>query len=429
MGDTWRAMGPGVAAAMTGIGASHIIHGPTAGAQYGYQMLWIIPAAYILKYCAFEFAHRYTMVKGESVMEAYGRVGRWPFWYLGFQSVVNAVGIAGRALGCGAMFYAAFPFIPLPAWAVLILLSCVAILWAGKYAAVETVCKVALIVFALSTFVAFALQAPPPGDYIANLLPALAPAGAMILFGAMWGYFPTTVEVAPMQSNWAVAKGAGMVRVRRLEAEGHKVEMEPNYLKNSMTLFRRDMNLSYVVSALTGMIFLIIGAAVLHPIGLVPSGSEMGNTIARIYTDTFGAWIFPLIIAGGVAALYSTVFTYFDGQATIVEECGARLFKSLDNPGTRMLMYKGFQVVLLVIGIAVIVGLPKPVLVVQVASVLALLFSPILYWLNIKAVKDGFKSPFERDFMPSAPLMALAWIGAVGMAVVSLYVLSTMFLF
>ena len=46
--DTWKNAGPGIAAAMTGIGASHIMHGPTAGAQYGYALLWIIPAAYIL---------------------------------------------------------------------------------------------------------------------------------------------------------------------------------------------------------------------------------------------------------------------------------------------------------------------------------------------------------------------------------------------
>jgi hypothetical protein len=74
--DTWRAMGPGIAAAMTGIGASHIIHGPTAGAEWGYALLWVIPVAYLLKYCAFEFAHRYTIVKGESIFEAYERIGR-----------------------------------------------------------------------------------------------------------------------------------------------------------------------------------------------------------------------------------------------------------------------------------------------------------------------------------------------------------------
>ena len=45
--DTWVNAGPGIAAAMTGIGASHIMHGPTAGAQYGYVLLWIIPFAYL----------------------------------------------------------------------------------------------------------------------------------------------------------------------------------------------------------------------------------------------------------------------------------------------------------------------------------------------------------------------------------------------
>jgi Mn2+/Fe2+ NRAMP family transporter len=80
--DTWRAMGPGIAAAMTGIGASHIMHAPTAGARYGYELLWVIVAAYILKYCAFEFAHRYTMVKGETIINAYHRNGAYfsPSW-------------------------------------------------------------------------------------------------------------------------------------------------------------------------------------------------------------------------------------------------------------------------------------------------------------------------------------------------------------
>lgn len=424
VGDTWRAMGPGIAAAMTGIGASHIMHGPTAGAQYGYQLLWIIPFAYLIKYCCFEFAHRYTMVKGESVLEAYGRIGNWPFWYLGFQSLANTIGIAGRALGCGAMLWAAFPFMPIEVWSAAILFISVGILWAGHYTAVETVVKLAIVIFAASTFVAFALQAPPVGDYITSLAPALAPAGAMMLFGSMFGYFPTTTEVSVMQSNWAVSKGSGMVRVRQLEAQGYKVEMAPNYMKNSLTLFRRDMNISYVISMITGMIFLIIGAAVLNPMGLVPAGSEMGMTIARIYTDTFGAWIFPLIIAGGVAALFSTVFTYFDGQAKVFEECTARLFRKWDAEKPRENLYKGFQILMLVMGAAIIFGLPKPILVVQVASVLALLFSPVIYWLNIKAVKANFTSAEERQFLPGPAMMGLAWFGTVSLAVLSLYVLS-----
>ncbi|WP_163025920.1 hypothetical protein [Chachezhania antarctica] len=200
-------------------------------------------------------------------------------------------------------------------------------------------------------------------------------------------------------------------------------------MKNSMILYRRDMNVSYIIAALTGMVFLIVGAVVLNPIGLVPSGREMGVTIARIYTDTFGAWIFPVIIAGGVAALFSTVFTYFDGQAKVFEECCVRLKTSWDEPKTRKFIHRGFQVLWVIGGAAVMFGMPKPIVVVQVASVLALVFSPIIYWLTIKAIKDGFKTEEEREHMPSPFMMGLAWTGTVGLALISVYVLAMMFVF
>ena len=419
--DTWRAMGPGIAAAMTGIGASHIMHAPTAGARYGYELLWVILAAYILKYCAFEFAHRYTMVKGESIINAYHRNGNWPLYFLLFQGFANTVGIAGRAMGCAAMLWAAFPFMSLESWAVTVLVGTVAILWAGSYRAVEGICKALILIFAVSCFAAFALQATPPMDYISRLLPTLPPIGAMLLFGAMFGYFPTTLEVAPMQSNWAVDKKVGMVKVNELRAQGHTVNMDKDYMKNSFILFKRDMNITYLISMLSGIIFLIVGAAVLHPLGLVPKGSEMGATIARIYTETFGQWIFPVIIAGGVAALFSTVFTYFDGQARITEECTVRLIKRWDNPVSRILVYRGMQLIWLVAGIAIVYGLPEPILVTQIASVMALVFSPVLYWLTIKAVKDNFKTEFEIALLPSKLMFAWAWTGTVALVCVTAY--------
>ncbi|WP_082126802.1 Nramp family divalent metal transporter [Allosalinactinospora lopnorensis] len=425
--DTWKAMGPGIAAAMTGIGASHIIHAPTAGAQWGYTLLWIIPVAYILKYCAFEFAHRYTVVRGESIMDAYERIGRgrgqWPLWYLLFQSIANTFGTAGRALGCAAMLWAAFPFLPLSAWGILVLLACIAILWTGRYAALEKAVKLCIIVFCVAVLVAFLLRMPPPGEYVANLVPALAPAGALVLLGAMFGYFPTTLEISPMQSNWAVDKKAGMAMVRHLERQGYRVELAPNYLRNNFKLFKRDMNISYVVSGLTGLAFLIVGAVVLHPIGLVPESSEMGATIARMYTDTFGAWVFPIIIAGGVAALFSTTLTYFDGQPRIFQECCVRLRTSLDTPRVRVALYRGFQLLWLIAGSAIIIGLPKPVIVIQIASVLALLFSPVIFWLNIKAIKDNFTTPQEREFLPSRAMMAWAWIGVLGLVCICVWII------
>ncbi|MEX2577069.1 MAG: Nramp family divalent metal transporter [Halofilum sp. (in: g-proteobacteria)] len=427
---TWRAMGPGIAAAMTGIGASHIMHAPTAGAQFGYALLWIIPFAYFLKYCAFEFAHRYTMVRGESIMNAYERIGegagKWPFWYLAFQTLANTFGVAGRAMGCAAMLYAAFPFVPMEAFAIGVLLLTVAILWGGSYAAVEAIVKVAIVMFAAATVIAFVLQAPPPGEYMSNLMPALAPAGAAMLFGSMFGYFPTTVEVSVMQSNWAEDKRSGMVEVNRLKKQGYNVILHGNFMKNSMRLFHRDMNISYILAMVTGMMFLIVGAVMLKPEGIVVSGQEMGATIAKMYTDQFGAWIFPIIVAGGVAALFSTVFTYFDGQARVFEECAVRLRKSWDDASTRKLLYRGFQVLWVIGGIGIMIGMPEPIVVVQIASVLALLFAPVIMWLNIRSL-DYFEGE-ERELLPATWMRIWAWIGVFGLASFSFYVLYMQFI-
>lgn len=103
-------------------------------------------------------------------------------------------------------------------------------------AAESPICKALILIFSGSCFNAFALQAVPPMEYLSRLASTLPPIGAMMLFGAMFGYFPTTLEVAPMQSNWAVDKKAGMVKVNELRAQGHKVEMDPDYMKKSLSI-------------------------------------------------------------------------------------------------------------------------------------------------------------------------------------------------
>ena len=193
-----------------------------------------------------------------------------------------------------------------------------------------------------------------------------------------------------------------------------------------MKLFHRDMNITYVLSMITGMMFLIVGAVVLYPKGIVVSGKEMGATIAQMYTQEFGAWIFPLIIAGGTAALFSTVFTYFDGQARLFQECCVRIHKPWDKIKTRARIYWGFQILWLVSGSAIIIGLPKPITVVQIASVLALLFAPVIFWLNIRAFR--YFEGWEREFLPRPWMMIWAWIGVTGLALISFYILFVQFI-
>lgn len=124
-----------------------------------------------------------------------------------------------------------------------------------------------------------------------------------------------------------------------------------------------------------------------------------------------------------MAALWSTVFTYFDGQARVFEECCVRLRRAWDSAGTRRLVYRGFQVLWLVAGMAIIFGMPEPIFVVQLASLLALLFAPVIFLLDIKSIKDNFTTDFEKAFLSSKLMFAWAWLGVIALAGISIFAL------
>ena len=54
--------------------------------------------------------------------------------------------------------------------------------------------------------------------------------------------------------------------------------------------------------------FFLMGAAVLHPQGLVPEGNEMITTLSRMYTDTLGEWASVVFLIGAIAVLGSTLW-------------------------------------------------------------------------------------------------------------------------
>ena len=51
----------------------------------------------------------------------------------------------------------------------------------------------------------------------------------------------------------------------------------------------------------------VIGAAVLHPQGLVPQGDDMIVTLSRMYSDTMGPAGYWIFLIGAFFVLYSTL--------------------------------------------------------------------------------------------------------------------------
>jgi Mn2+/Fe2+ NRAMP family transporter len=138
-GKTWRrsqllqAIGPGIMYAGAAIGVSHLVQSTTAGARYGFALLWAVVLVHLVKYPFFEYGHRYAAATGESLLGGYRRVGRWAlvtFLLVAFclsipTGAVLTIVTAGMAT---QMFTASLPAV---AWAVILLACCIVVLASG----------------------------------------------------------------------------------------------------------------------------------------------------------------------------------------------------------------------------------------------------------------------------------------------------------
>ena len=74
---TWRAIGPGIVVAATGIGAGDLVATLVAGGRHGYALLWAALAGCIVKIVLAEAVGRWHLATGLTLFEGWARLGRW----------------------------------------------------------------------------------------------------------------------------------------------------------------------------------------------------------------------------------------------------------------------------------------------------------------------------------------------------------------
>ena len=75
-----KTLGPGILFASTAIGVSHLVQSTRAGAEYGFDLLWLVLLTNLLKYPFFEYGSRYANATGTSLIDGYKRIGNWMLW-------------------------------------------------------------------------------------------------------------------------------------------------------------------------------------------------------------------------------------------------------------------------------------------------------------------------------------------------------------
>ncbi|KOO02800.1 NRAMP family divalent metal transporter [Vibrio nereis] len=387
-----RSLGPGIMMAAAAVGGSHLVASTKAGANYGWQLAALILLVNLFKYPFFRAGVQYTMGTGNSLVEGYSKMGKPYLWLFFALSSISAVVNTAALLMFSASLLAYFvPFnLSMPVLSAIVLTTCLAILFAGHYKALDLLSKTIMAVLTIATlaavFIALGSPVQPMEGFESPSPWTLAAIGFIVV---TMGWMPAPIEISSITSMWLKSQCA-----------------QQNVTPRS-ALF--DFNVGYIGTALLAIIFLSLGALVLHGSGIELSGSGVKFThqLVGLYASTIGEWSRYLIAVIAFFCIFGSTITVIDGYARVLSE-SQRLIKKQSEMKPAVTL--SWMVVVSAIALAIVLFWAKALLpMLNFAMILAFVTTPFFALLNYILV--------TRTQLP-APLAVskqLRWLSIAGL--------------
>lgn len=320
-------LGPGMVTSAAVVGSGELLTATTLGAQVGFILLWLVFVSSLVKVAVQIELARWSISTGKAAMTGYDQVppkiaGRGWISYVGLLMFLQIIIGQGGVLGAGALAMSMIlpiggdPFsIPsLGFWIAVMVALAIAIHAANKYDIVEKVATVlVLLVTAAAVAMLFGVQFTPfnwtASDLGSGLTFQIA-AGAMGVALAMFGLTGVGAGEITAYTYWVVEKGYAAWTGPRDDSEAW-AERARGWIR----VMKIDAWVSCAIYTLSTAAFYILGAAVLHPQGLVPRGNEVLSVVSRIFTDTLGGWVGVFFLVLAAVALFKTILANAPGFA------------------------------------------------------------------------------------------------------------------
>ncbi len=379
------------------IGGSHLVSSTQAGAKYGWSLLLLLLLANLFKYPFFLYGERYTAATGETILHGFRRMGMpYLIAFFGLNLVNAFLNIAGVAmitaslsinLGAGRLG------LPLAELTLVMALICALIIIIGRYRMLDTIAKVVILALTLSTLAAVIAAGIKPVEPIAGFVGEspwnLASLGFIILF---MGWMPAPIDVAVWPSLWMPA---------RENETGHRATMPQAMI---------DFHIGYIVTVVLAIIFLGLGALVIHGSGreFSMSSAAFATQFVDLYTESIGSWSYWIIAIAAFSAMFSTTLTCVDGWPRSLATCTVLSF-GRDEPKRFRAMHM-LWIVLSVIATFIITKFLLQSLgqMLEVAMVISFLTSPVFAYINYRAIRAPW---VDERFRPNLVMRILSWLG------------------
>ncbi|OIQ24213.1 Nramp family divalent metal transporter [uncultured Vibrio sp.] len=390
-----QSLGPGIMMAAAAVGGSHLVASTKAGAIYGWQLAGLILLVNFLKYPFFRSGVQYTMGTGKSLVEGYSNLGRPYLWAFVVLSAVSAVVNTAALLLFSASLLGYFIPVDLPinVLCAIVLLTCLMILLAGHYKALDALSKIIMATLTIATLIAVTIafsNSDPAATAVATESPSPWTLAAIGFIVVTMGWMPAPIEISSITSMW-------------LKSQKSHQEVTPQ-----SALF--DFNVGYIGTALLAMVFLALGALVLNGSGveLAQSGVGFSHQLVGMYASTIGEWSRYLIAVIAFFCIFGSTITVIDGYSRVISE-SQRLFKK--QPEFNPRATQGWILTVSICAFAIIVFWTSALMpMLNFAMIMAFITTPFFALLNYILVT---KTPLPKALAVGKKLKALSILGLV----------------
>jgi Mn2+/Fe2+ NRAMP family transporter len=389
---------------------AELVFATRTGALFGYALLWAPLLSLFMKFFITELVGRYTIATGENVVQAFARVEvkfgpvrlrrGWILWIFWIFFLASVAGMSGIALAVGSCLGAFFPGPSFIFWAVISLLAVGAILVVGSYTALEWAARVLVAAMVFFTVYAVFESSPPAGELARSLIPRV-PDGSLPELIPLLGWTGAGAIGTVWFSLWTQGSNRGMA------GKGRPAGPEDSSaLHQWIGVNRLDLAFNTVLTAILTAGFLIAGAAVLRPQGLVPHGEGIGTALARIAGDSFGRWGELIFLTGVLGTLFSTLLADIDGLCRVASNA----LKSSDGDiAARKKWYRVFLLIYIAAAGVFAAVIPAPVVLLQLTAGIDTVLLPVIIALTMYICAHYL----PQEFRPGRAMRAMVWVSAV----------------
>ena len=384
-----RKIGPGVILAGAIVGSGELIATTVLGAENGYALLWLILISCVSKIFVQNELGRYTIGTGETSLEAFNRVPglrfgvSWVVWVWLLGQIFVQFGIGGMLGAIAEVLDKLVPGFPLWMWVSVVNALTVVLLAVGGYGFVEKFSMALVVSFTVMTVAsAWLLLERPEYFSWAKVLDGLSfhmPTGGFMTAVAVFGITGVGASELSSYSYWCIEKGYA-----RFTGPQEETSAWRGRASGWIRVMGVDVVNAMFIYTFTTVAFYLLGAGVLHGMGVMPEGSEMVETLSNMYTETLGPGSRPVFLIGAAAVFYSTVFAGIASRSRMTADMLALLgVYDRADWGKRLFHTRWLVVLYIAVPTAFFFLVREPVVMVKIAGLTEAAMLPVVGFATI----------------------------------------------